>query len=172
MFFCRRIKNYLVFQPLSSYFTSTNGKIGSKQSKGITEENIKPPSTTDNSFDSEKINKYRERRIKFKGIFLREDSISFIYGNVVNLYVAYKLNTWSRVMDLNTDFRLGNFFFAILRLYESRKLDKYGYNGYSTGFYARSQFSWSDGAWGKKLFLKLIIVRLDILIIKKDLIFW
>ena len=69
MFFFRRIKNYLVFQPLSSYFTSTNGKIGSKQSKGMSEENIKPPSTTDNSFDSEKINKYRERRIKFKGIF-------------------------------------------------------------------------------------------------------
>ena len=41
-----RSQNYLVFQPLCSCFGSKYGKNGSCQSKGISEESIKLPSTT------------------------------------------------------------------------------------------------------------------------------
>ena len=51
-------QNYLVFQQLSSYFTSKNVEIGSWQSKGMSEESIKPLSTKDISFDPEIIYKY------------------------------------------------------------------------------------------------------------------
>ena len=61
-----RSQNCLVFQPLSSCFGSKNGKNGSWQSKGMSEESIKPPSTTDNSFDLDVIFSYCQERIKFK----------------------------------------------------------------------------------------------------------
>ena len=60
------------------------------------------------SFTPKCIDKYLIPRVKFSGNCLRQDSISFIHGNVINLYISYKLDTSSR--DLNTDFTLGNFF--------------------------------------------------------------
>ena len=79
-------QNYLVYQPFYRYFTSKNGKIVSWQS----EESIASPSTTDNNFDPEIIYNYGKGKIKFKGIFLKQDSVSFIHGNMVNLYISYK----------------------------------------------------------------------------------
>ena len=52
----------------------------------MSEESIKPPSTTDNSFNPKIIYKYGKARTKFNGICLRQDNILFIHGNVVNLY--------------------------------------------------------------------------------------
>ena len=92
-------QNYLAFQLFSLYFTSKNGKIGSWQSKVLSEESITPPSTADNSFDWEIICSYDKGKIKFKGICLKQDSVCFAHGNVVNLYIFYELFTWSR--DLN-----------------------------------------------------------------------
>ena len=67
----------------------------------MSKESITPPSITDNSFDPEITYKYVQERLEFKGIYLRRDSIFFNCGNVVNLYIAYELDTWLR--DLSTD---------------------------------------------------------------------
>ena len=32
-------------------------------------------------------------RVKFKGIALKEDSVSFLHKEVVNLYISYQLDT-------------------------------------------------------------------------------
>ena len=49
------VQSYLVFQPLNNYFkVSTNANIkyiSSWQSKGLSDESIKPPSTFDNSLN-------------------------------------------------------------------------------------------------------------------------
>ena len=88
-----------MFQRISSYYTPKNG---SWESKGMSEETITTPSRAENSFNPEIIYNYGRGRIKFKGICLKQDSVSFIDRNAVNLYVWYKVDTWSR--DLNTDF--------------------------------------------------------------------
>ena len=50
-------------QPLSSYFTSRNGKICSYQSGEMTEESVNLPSATDISFNPEKfVNKIKEKQ--------------------------------------------------------------------------------------------------------------
>ena len=50
-FFLSGSQCYLVFQPIFSYFTvGQNDKIGSLKSKGMSEESIALPSTTNNSF--------------------------------------------------------------------------------------------------------------------------
>ena len=89
-------QNYLVFQPVFSYFTFKNGKIHSWQSKRMPEGSIKSLSITDHSFDPEIIYKRGDIKIKFNGICVKQDGISFIYGNVVNLYISDKLDTLSR----------------------------------------------------------------------------
>ena len=88
-----------MFQQISSYYTPKNG---SWESKGMSEETITTPSRAENSFNPEIIYNYGRGRIKFKGICLKQDSVSFIDRNAVNLYIWYKVDTWSR--DLNTDF--------------------------------------------------------------------
>ena len=56
------VQNYLVFQPLNKYFkviTNANTKyISSWQSKGLSDETIKPPATSDNSLNP-KVSYYR-----------------------------------------------------------------------------------------------------------------
>ena len=45
-------------------------------------------------------------RLKFKGSRLKqEDKTAYTPKHVVNLFIVYELDTWSR--DLNTDFALG-----------------------------------------------------------------
>ena len=56
----------------------------------------------------------REISIKFDGNCLRESNISFIHRNVVNKYISYKLDTWSR--DLNMDFTTSGCLFGTVKL--------------------------------------------------------
>ena len=65
------VQNYLVFQPIISYFkvnTITNADyVSSWKSKGLSSESIKPPTTSDNSLTPE-LNYYGTKtRIKFAG---------------------------------------------------------------------------------------------------------
>ena len=49
----------------------------------MSEINIHPPSTTDNSFTSKRNAKYSIAIVKFNGNCLNQDNLSFIHGNVV-----------------------------------------------------------------------------------------
>ena len=51
---------------------------------------------------------------KFKGICLIQDNISFTHRNVVNFFIFYVLDTWSR--DLNTEIKLGDCLFGAVEL--------------------------------------------------------
>ena len=84
---------------------------------------------------------------KFKGNCLTQDNISSNHGNVINVFIVYKLETWSR--DLNTDFTLGDSLFGAVKLTKNTDPDEYGYSGYGIAFHARSQCSLSNGEWGK-----------------------
>ena len=88
-------QNYLVFQPFSRYITGfrNTNKNFSWRLKGISEESITPQSAIGHSFDSEIIYICCKVKTKFNGICLKQDSVSFIHGNVVNLYLFYELNT-------------------------------------------------------------------------------
>ena len=69
------------------------------------------------------------------------------HKNVVNVYISYRLDTGSR--DLNTDFISGNCLFGAVKLTENADPDKYGYSRYDV----RSQFLFSNGSWGKNVFI-------------------
>ena len=52
--------------------------------------------------------------IILKGICLKQKSVSFLYKDIVNLYISYKSDTQSK--DLNTNFTLGNCLFGAVKL--------------------------------------------------------
>ena len=83
-----------------------------------------------------------------KGICLKQD-VSFVSGNVANLYIFYDLDILLR--DLNTEFALGNYLFVAVKLTKNSDPNKSWYTGVFTGFDARSQFLWTGGSWAKKV---------------------
>ena len=89
--------NYLVFQPLNKYFKLiTNTKyVSSWKSKGLSDESIKPPTTTDNSLNP-KLNYYGTKtRVKFSGSCLKQSPISYTHSTIVNIYIVCELGACS-----------------------------------------------------------------------------
>ena len=75
----------------------------------MSEESIKNPPGLDNIFVKSLIDNCLLLLAKFAGNCLKLSSIS-LHQNIIDLYISYTLDTWSR--DLNTDFRLGNCLFG------------------------------------------------------------
>ena len=63
--------------------------------KGVSEESIKTPVTSDNSFASRQTFVYNKSvRVSFKQNCLIQDNISCTHRNAVNLFIFKKLDTW------------------------------------------------------------------------------
>ena len=88
----------------------------------MSKESIKPRSPTGNSLDSEIINNYAEEQVKLKGICSKQDIVLFIHGKVVNLFICYEQNTWSR--HSNPDFAIGIQLFGAVKLNINDNPDK------------------------------------------------
>ena len=58
-------------------------------------------------------------RTTFKGICLKQNSVSFLHKNIVNFYIIYKVDAWSK--DLNTDFTLRNCLFGEVKIAKKGK---------------------------------------------------
>ena len=68
----------------------------------MSQESIKNPHTSNITFAPELIYDFQLSLVKLKGIYLKQDSVSFLHKKVVNFYISYIVYTWSK--DLNTDF--------------------------------------------------------------------
>ena len=150
-----RLQNYLVFiSTRRFYWISKDGsdsKIESWKFAGMSQESIKNSQTSDISFAPKLIGDYQFKKVELKAICLRQDSVSFLQKNVVNLYISYESDTRSR--DLNTDFTLGNCLFGAVKLTKNDHPDKCRYSGFGIRFDLRSQFSWSEGSWSKSIII-------------------
>ena len=58
------------------------------------QERIKNPHTSDISFTPKLIGDYQFKKVEFKGICSKQNSVSFLHKNLVNLYISYELDTW------------------------------------------------------------------------------
>ena len=66
-------------------------RVLSWQSKGLSNESIKPPTTSDNSL-TPALNYYGTKtRVKFTGSCLKQPKISYTHGTIVNIYIVYEL---------------------------------------------------------------------------------
>ena len=145
-------QNYLVFQPINRYFKHIANTlyILSWKSKGLSDETIKPPVTSDNSLNpligyvNDKI------RLKFNGSCLKQPKLSYTHGKVINVYIDYELGASS---SHNNHPTLKHYLFGAVTLTKNADLGKYGYSGCEIGFDRRSRFSFSGGGFSQNILI-------------------
>ena len=70
-------------------------RVLSWQSKGISNESIKPPTTSDNSLNP-KLSYYGTKtRLQFTGSCLKQPNFTFTHKKIVNIYIVYELRASS-----------------------------------------------------------------------------
>ena len=120
-------QNCLVFQPLNKYFKLITNTLSilSWQSKGLSTENIGPPTTS----LSPSINCIGNKiRVKFNGSCLKQSNkVTYAHKKIVNIYIVYELGASSSRVN---DPALKNCLFVAATLTKNANIDKYGYSGY------------------------------------------
>ena len=100
--------------------------VSSWKSKGLSDESIKPPTTSDNSL-APALNYYGTKtRVKFAGSCLKQSKVSYKHGTIVNIYIVYELRASS---SNDNDPALKNCFFGAATLTKDADIEKYGYSG-------------------------------------------
>ena len=168
IFFPEIFQNCLVFIPVKKYITYFSGttRIDSWKYNEGSEENIENITESDSNFAPSFVDHILLPDIDFNGHCLI-NNIS-IPKKVINLYISYTLNL--QLINLNTDFTLGNGLFGSVKLTKNADLDEYKNSGYGIGFDSRLEFSIQNGSFGKMLlFLELMSAQLCLLIIRKNM---
>ena len=120
------------------------------QSKGLSNESIKRPTTTNNSLTPE-LNYYGTRtKIKFTKSCLKQPSHIFTHKKIVNIYIVYELAASS---SHNSDPTIKNCLFGAVTLTKNADIEKYKYSGYGIGFDRRSSFSFPSGGFGQNVLI-------------------
>ena len=143
------VQNYLVFQPLNKYFkviASTN-YVSSWQSKGLSNETIMPPSTSDNSLNPT-VNYYgTNARLEFRGSCLKQDKATFNHGKIVNIYIVCELDK----TYVKTHPTLVNCLFGAVSITKNADIDNNKYSGYGIGFDSTGVYLLPDDSFGRNL---------------------
>ena len=77
-------------------------------------------------------------RVEFNGSCLKQDSVTFNHGKIVNIYIVYEINKSINISDYPT---LENCLFGAVRLTKNADIDKYKYSGYGIGFDKKGFYS-------------------------------
>ena len=91
----------LIFQPMHRYFKliANTKHIAEWKSKGLSDESIKPITTSDNSL-ALLISYYGYKiRLKFNGSILRQPKVAYTHKKAVNICIVYKLAGSSSHVD-------------------------------------------------------------------------
>ena len=125
-------------------------RVLSWKSKGLSNESIKPSTTTNNSLTPE-LNYYGTKtKIKFTGSCLKQSNHIFTHKKVVNIYIVYELAASS---SHNSDPAIKNCLFGAVTLTKNADIEKYKYSGYGIRFDRRSSFSFPSGGFGKNVLI-------------------
>ena len=121
-------------------------RVLSWQSKEMSNESIKPPTTSNNSLNP-RLSYYGSKiRVQFTRSCLRQPNFAFSHKKVVNIYIVYELGASSSHINNPT---LKNCLFGAVTLTKNADIEKYKYLDYGIGFDRRSSFSFPDGGFGK-----------------------
>ena len=109
-------QNWLVFQIVSRYFETVsvnNSIILSWKSKGLSDETIKPPTTSNKMLNPSLDFVGTKARVKFNGDYLKQEKITFNHGKIVNIYIVYEIE---RRVDISSYPTLKNCLFGSVKL--------------------------------------------------------
>ena len=142
-------QNYLVFQQLNKFFIIiTNTKyISSWQSKGLSDETIKPPSTSDNSLNPTVSYYGTKARLEFRGSCLKQDKSTFNHWKIVIIYIINELDK----KFVKTNPTLVNCLFGAVTITKNADFDKNKYSGHEIGFDRSGVYLLPDGSFGRNV---------------------
>ena len=118
-------------------------RVQSWRSKRVSNENIKPP-TTSNYGLNPKI------RVQFTGSCLKQSNFTFTYKKVENIYIVYELGASTSNVE---DPKIKNCLFGAVTLTKNADIDNYRYSGYGIGFDRRGGFSFPGGGFGQNVII-------------------
>ena len=125
---------------MNKYFKKTGNTeiISSWESKGLSNESIKIPSTPNTIIYVDPRLSYLGTtvKVKFDGSCLKQDKIAYFHGKIVNIYIVYKFSP--NYGDAES--ALENCLFGAVKLTKNYDIDKYKYSGYGIGLDARGFF--------------------------------
>ena len=148
-------QNYLVFLPMRKYFKLNSvvnvvDHVLSWRSKGISNESIKPPTTSNYSLNP-RLNYYGTKaRVQFTGSSLKQPNHTFTNEKIVNIYIVYELGAST---SHTNDPKIENCLFGAVTLIKNADIEKYKYSGYGIGFDRRSSFSFPSGGFGQNVLI-------------------
>ena len=94
--------------------------------------------------------------IKFDGICLKQDKVTFNQGKVVNIYIVYEITKIAKISKYGSNDNyptLENALFRAVSLTKNLDTDKYKYSGYGIGFDKRSSFSHPSSEDGQNVII-------------------
>ena len=138
-------QNYLVFQPMYRYFKIIAG-VGNGsyiyywQSKGLSDERINSIKTPNYTI-TPNINYYGTKtRVEFNGSCLKQDSVTFNHGKVVNIYIVYETSKSINISNYPT---LKIYLFGAVTLTENADVGRNKFSGCGIEFDRHGSFSFA-----------------------------
>ena len=144
-------QNYLVFQPMYRHFKQTAGAGNGNyiyywKSKGLSDVRINSITTPNHSITPNVDYYGTKTRVEFNGSCLKQDSVTFNHGKVVNIYIVYEISKSINISNYPT---LENCLFGAVSLNKNGDIDKYKYSGYGIGFDRHGSFSFPGTGLGR-----------------------
>ena len=115
--------------------------------KGLRDENIVAPATSDYSLNPQLSYLGTRTRAEFIGKCLKQDKITYTHKKIVNTYIFYELDK----IHVKTDPTLVNCLFGAFSLTKNANIDKCKYFGYGTGFDRRGAYLLHSGNFGRNV---------------------
>ena len=112
------------------------------KSKGLSDEIIKTPTTSDNSLSQLIDHTGNKARLKFSGSCIKQNKLTYTHRTIISIYIAYEITASS---SNTNDPSLKISLFGTVKLTKTSDIDKYEYSGYGIGFDRGGSFSFPLG---------------------------
>ena len=108
-----------------------DSNILSWKSKGLFDESIKPPSTSNEMLNPSVNYVGTKARVKFNGDCLKQEKNSFDHGKTINIYIVYEIDSYVNISSYST---LESCLFGAVKLTKHVDIDLQKYSEYGIGF--------------------------------------
>ena len=89
-------------------------------------------------------------RVEFSGSCFRQDKITYIHGQLVNIYIVYEISKSINISDYPT---LEICLFGAVSQTKIADIDRYGSSGYGIGFDRHGSSSFTGTGLGRKVII-------------------
>ena len=122
--------------------------------KGLSNESIKPPTTSDNNLTPLLIYDGFKAKASFDKTSLKQVKVTFNHGKILNIYIVYEIIRIANINgNRNSNLTVQNALFGAVSLTKNADVNKYKYSGYGIAFDRTSSFSFPGGGNGQNVII-------------------